>query len=250
MGGRGGTIIEREASMATYTPRDAMYIGSGQSALDAQMTGLAEGTIFQDAKTGRWTKILGGGRRTFISKDEAYKSGAMNDATMAKINQPALGPGTEGSADFITQRGTSGVTDAIPLTGSAGIDLRTAATTGAIDMGVDAGEVASTGLLSGLGELAGGIAGGPIGMIGMMMAPMLLSAMSPLFGKLSGFLGHLFGFGWCVQFIMDFGFIHRSRARVERSPGSPIRALNSLTWLASSPHGTHTKRPVGTTTDL
>ncbi len=191
-GGRGGTegVVEREASMATSTPRDAMYIGSGQSAISSDLAGVEEGSIFYSASSGRWMKRLAGGRQKFASADEVRAAGGSG--------QTAIGAG-DGSANYITQRGESGVADTIALPeesmlggvdqglGQYGPELLPAAGAG----------VAEGGIMEGLG----GLMGGPVGMMGMMMAPMLMGLATPLIGKLGSLLGDWFGGGSSKPFV-------------------------------------------------
>ena len=186
-GGRGGAIesaAQRDAAMATSTPRDAMYFGAEKSA-----AGMAEGTIYKDAKSGRYMKVLAGGRRTFVSNAEAYMSGAMNGPF-------ALGAGTgerftaAGSADTIALGERSALGGVDMGLGQFGPALEGGLTNAAAPVLSD---VAGSGMMAGLGETLGGIMGGPIGMIGMMAAPALIGALSPSLMKLGSFIGNWLG---------------------------------------------------------
>ena len=192
--GRGGAVesaAQRDAAMATSTPRDAMYFGAEKGA-----AGMAEGTIYKDAKSGRYMKVLAGGRRTFVSKAEAYMSGAMNGPL-------ALGAGTgerftaAGSADTIAlgERSMLGGVDA--GLGQFGPALEGGLANAAVPALMD---TAGSGLLSSIGGALGGLSeglgsimGGPLGMVGMMAAPALIGMLSPSLMKLGSFLGNWFG---------------------------------------------------------
>jgi len=168
------------AAMATTTPRDAMYFGGGRSG--ARM---AEGTIFKDPKSGRYTKVLANGRRTFVSNAEAYASGAMNGPL-------ALGAGSgerltaAGSADAIAlgERSLMGGVDTGMMYGPAlEGGLANAAAPALMD-------TAGTGILSNVGSSLGSFMGGPFGMIAMMAAPALIGALTPSLMKLGSFIGN------------------------------------------------------------
>jgi hypothetical protein len=56
-------------------------------------------------------------------------------------------------------------------------------------------DTAGSGMLAGLGEMAGGLMGGPVGMMAMMAAPMLMGPLMQLGGKLGSLLGSWLGAG-------------------------------------------------------
>jgi hypothetical protein len=73
------------------------------------------------------------------------------------------------------------VSDATPFAEDAATTVEKAAVPAAEDLG------------AGFAETLGGLAGGPMGMMAMMAAPMMIGALSPLIGKLGGLFSHLFG---------------------------------------------------------
>ena len=149
--------------LSEATPQDYV-IGSGKWA-GPRSAVESNGSMYFNPKTGRM-------------HDSATNKMLSGDEIEARSVYPAGNPIPVGAA-------------AAEAESSAPIALEAAAPT-LLDAAAPAAE---GGLLSTIGEGLGGLAGGPVGMMGMMMAPMLIAGLSPLIGKLGGLFGDWFGGG-------------------------------------------------------
>jgi hypothetical protein len=155
--------------------------GGGAGAVERESTYAPQ---LKDPVTGKFLSYSDSAAlSTRMSEEEnASQMGAYYYGSMGKGRSHLgyLGKTTEGGATDAAEA-ASGASDAVE-------DIAAPAL-------LDTGEAVGGGMLSGIGEMAGGIMGGPVGMMGMMMAPMLIGALTPALGKLGSLLGDWFGGG-------------------------------------------------------
>jgi hypothetical protein len=213
---RGNLLL---AEIATNTRMTAGAAEAGSLGGGGGMSGVGggKGALFKDSRTGRWTQRLSSGRTTFISNAEAmgkgrylrYPQGDIKDITNLERNGRV--PWTSGMNGPMFYDGngrlrapsSTGVTAdnawisankraaESPLMLNAGSPIGTAASDARLAPTIVSDVAKTGGMLAGAGEMLGGLAGGPMGMMAMMAAPVIVSALTPVFGKLGSLLG-----GW------------------------------------------------------
>ena len=156
-------------------------VGGGLRSAEEKGGGAAYAPQFKDPVTGRF---LSAAESAPLAARAAEESSAAETAAMM---YGATGRG-RGIKSFSTNM--MGGADTA-LSNVAGVGESVVSDASAVLPAVEAGG----GMLAGLGEGLGTLAGGPMGMMAMMAAPMLMGLATPLLGKLGGLLGSLFGGG-------------------------------------------------------
>jgi hypothetical protein len=169
------------ADIARNTGVSAGRSGMGGSSVESEESGAARyAPQYKDPVTGRF---LSAAESAPLAARAAEEESA---ASMAAGYYGATGRG-RGIKSFSTNM-MGGADTAISNVESVTGGVESVAAPVAETLGGDAAA-------GGLGEMLGGLAGGPVGMMGMMMAPMLIGALTPALGKLGSLLGDWFGGG-------------------------------------------------------
>lgn len=218
-------ITGRFLSAAESTPLAARMAQEKNAAKNAAMfygaTGKGRGV--KSFKT----KMFGGSGTALENVESTY-------ATRGTMSMDSMGR----SASNIASRGAA-ATESLAANGFSDVakGLTSVAATGAADVG--------GGLMSGLG----GLAGGPIGMIGMMAAPMIIAGLTPAFSKLGSLLGGWLGGGKqpvfhaninhaldstqaAAQIAKDAKVLHQYQTQVKNKAGKKVWVENMAAYRA------------------